>query len=108
MGNWLVRCLVRDHEKHSGPVHQLRRQRIGSLRTADLARARNVAPRENTLSTPVDSSYVSVRPIVSQVNDDPWAHLLDLAAKAGKHPLRHLLTAAAGRDLRTAGDMAAV
>jgi AAA domain len=36
------------------------------------------------------------------------AHLLDLAAETGKHPLRHLLTAAAGRDLRTAGDMAAV
>jgi hypothetical protein len=38
----------------------------------------------------------------------PGAHLLDLAAETGKHPLRHLLTAAAGRDLRTAGDMAAV
>ena len=36
------------------------------------------------------------------------AHLLDLAAETGQHPLRHLLTAAAGRDLRTAGDMAAV
>ncbi len=36
------------------------------------------------------------------------AHLLDLAAETGKHPLRHLLTAASGRDLRTAGDMAAV
>ena len=28
------------------------------------------------------------------------AHLLDLAAETGKHPLRHLLTAASGRDLR--------
>ena len=36
------------------------------------------------------------------------AHLLDLAAETGQHPLRHLLTAAAGRDLETAGDMAAV
>src|SRR4029453_15178408 len=36
------------------------------------------------------------------------AHLLDLAAETGEHPLRHLLTAAAGRDLQTAGDMAAV
>jgi hypothetical protein len=25
MGTWLVRDLVRDHEEHSGPVHQLRR-----------------------------------------------------------------------------------
>jgi hypothetical protein len=36
------------------------------------------------------------------------AHLLGLAAETGQHPLRHLLTAAASRDLRTAGDMAAV
>ena len=35
-------------------------------------------------------------------------HLLALAAETGQHPLRHLLTAAAGRDLETAGDMAAV
>ena len=35
------------------------------------------------------------------------AHLLALAAET-KHPLRHLLTAASGRDLETAGDMAAV
>jgi hypothetical protein len=31
-----------------------------------------------------------------------------LAAETREHPLRHLLTAASGRDLRTAGDMAAV
>jgi conjugative relaxase-like TrwC/TraI family protein len=36
------------------------------------------------------------------------AHLLNLAAETGEHPLRHLLTAAAGRDLSSAGDMAAV
>jgi hypothetical protein len=36
------------------------------------------------------------------------AHLLSLAAETGKHPLRHLLTAASGRDVRTADDMAAV
>ena len=36
------------------------------------------------------------------------AHLLAVAAETGEHPLRHLLTAASGRDLRTAGDMAAV
>jgi conjugative relaxase-like TrwC/TraI family protein len=35
------------------------------------------------------------------------AHLLALAAETGEHPLRHLLTAAAGHDLRTADDMAA-
>ena len=36
------------------------------------------------------------------------ADLLGLAAETEQHPLRHLLTAAAGRDLSTAGDMAAV
>ena len=36
------------------------------------------------------------------------AHLLALAAETGQHPLRHMLTAATGRDLETAGDMAAV
>ena len=33
---------------------------------------------------------------------------LALAAETGEHPLRHMLTAATGRDLRTVGDMAAV
>jgi hypothetical protein len=36
------------------------------------------------------------------------AHLLALAAETGEHPILHLLTAASGRDLRTADDMAAV
>jgi hypothetical protein len=36
------------------------------------------------------------------------AHLLALAAATGEHPLLHLLTAASGRDLQTADDMAAV
>jgi hypothetical protein len=36
------------------------------------------------------------------------ARLLALAAETGEHPLRHLRTAATGRDLSTAGDMAAV
>jgi conjugative relaxase-like TrwC/TraI family protein len=36
------------------------------------------------------------------------AHLLALAAETGEHPLRHLLAASSGRDLSTAGDMAAV
>ena len=36
------------------------------------------------------------------------AHLLDLAAETGHHPLGHFDDAAFGRDLSTAGDMAAV
>jgi len=47
------------------------------------------------------------------LTDEPaWptlrTHLLTLAAETGKHPLRHLQEAAAGRDLRTADDVAAV
>jgi hypothetical protein len=45
-------------------------------------------------------------------NEPAWptlrAHLLAVAAETGQHPLRHMLTAASGRDLSTAGDMAAV
>jgi hypothetical protein len=45
-------------------------------------------------------------------NEPSWltlrAHLLWLAAETGEHPLLHLHTAAAGRELRTAADMAAV
>src|SRR4029450_2784433 len=36
------------------------------------------------------------------------ARLLALAAETGEHPLRDLLAPASGRDLSTAGDMAAV
>jgi hypothetical protein len=36
------------------------------------------------------------------------AHLLALAAETGQHPFLHLQSAASGRDLSTAGDMAAV
>jgi conjugative relaxase-like TrwC/TraI family protein len=47
------------------------------------------------------------------LTDEPaWptlrAHLLALAAETEQHPIRHMLTAASGRDLGTAGDMAAV
>jgi conjugative relaxase-like TrwC/TraI family protein len=50
---------------------------------------------------------------VAGLTDQPaWptlrAHLLALAAETGQHPFRHLQTAASGRDLSTAGDMAVV
>jgi conjugative relaxase-like TrwC/TraI family protein len=45
-------------------------------------------------------------------NEPSWptlrAHLLTLAAETGEHPLLHLHTAAAGRELQTAADIAAV
>jgi hypothetical protein len=51
--------------------------------------------------------------IVPELTSEPsWptlrAHLLALAAETGEHPLLHLHTAATGRELHTAGDMAAV
>jgi conjugative relaxase-like TrwC/TraI family protein len=51
--------------------------------------------------------------VVPDLTSEPsWptlrAHLLALAAETGEHPLLHLQTAAAGRELHTAGDMAAV
>jgi len=51
--------------------------------------------------------------IVPSLTSEPsWPtlrpHLLALAAETGEHPLLHLQAAAAGRELQTAGDMAAV
>ena len=49
--------------------------------------------------------------VPGRTNEPAWptlrAHLLALAAETGEHPLRQLQTAAAGRELSTAGDMAA-
>jgi hypothetical protein len=51
--------------------------------------------------------------VVPELTSEPsWptlrAHLLALTAETGEHPLLHLHTAATGRELHTAGDMAAV
>jgi len=51
--------------------------------------------------------------IVPELTSEPsWptlrAHLLALAAETDEHPLLHLQAAAAGRELHTVGDMAAV
>jgi conjugative relaxase-like TrwC/TraI family protein len=51
--------------------------------------------------------------IVPELTNEPsWptlrAHLLALAAETSEHPLLHLHTATVGRELHTAGDMAAV
>ena len=52
------------------------------------------------------------RPVPARAHErtrlaDPPANLLGLAAETGE-PTRHMLTAAAARDLSTAGDMAAI
>jgi hypothetical protein len=51
--------------------------------------------------------------VIPELTSEPsWptlrAHLLALAAETGEHPLLHLQAAAIGRELHTAGDMAAV
>jgi AAA domain/TrwC relaxase len=50
--------------------------------------------------------------VLDLTNEPSWptlrAHLLGLAAETGEHPLLQLATAAAGRELHTAADMAAV
>jgi hypothetical protein len=51
--------------------------------------------------------------IIPELTSEPtWptlrAHLLALAAETGEHPLLHLHEAALGRDICTAGDIAAV
>jgi AAA domain len=51
--------------------------------------------------------------VVPELTSEPsWptlrAHLLALAAETGEHPLLHLQAATTGRELHTAGDMAAV
>jgi hypothetical protein len=51
--------------------------------------------------------------VIPELTSEPtWpnlrAHLLALAAETGEHPLLHLHEVALGRDLSTAGDMAAV
>jgi hypothetical protein len=60
----------------------------------------------HTLDTQADQ-------VVPHLTNEPsWptlrAHLLNLAAETGEHPLLHLQIAAAGRELHTAADMAAV
>jgi hypothetical protein len=79
-------------ERYTDGLHVAAEQLVGSRTLAELDRLDKYVPG---------------------LTDEPaWptlrAHLLDLAAETGKHPLRHLQEAASGRDLSTAGDMAAV
>ena len=79
-------------ERYTDGLHVAAEQLLGPQTVAELDEADQYIPR---------------------LTDEPaWptlrAHLLSLAAETGKHPLRHLLTAVSGRDVSTAGDMAAV
>jgi hypothetical protein len=79
-------------QRYTDSLHVAAEQLVGSRTLAELDRVDKYMPG---------------------LTDEPaWptlrAHLIDLAAETGKHPLRHLQEAASGRDLSTAGDMAAV
>ena len=86
---------VRLHEavqRYTDGLHVAAEQLVGPQTVAALDRADQLVP--------------------GLTNEPAWptlrAHLLSLAAETGEHPLLHLQIAASGRDLRTAGDMAAI
>jgi AAA domain len=84
--------LLQAVQRYTDGLHAASEQLLGPQTVAELDQADQYIPR---------------------LTDEPaWptlrAHLLSLAAETGEHPLRHLQTAAAGRDLSSAGDMAAV
>jgi AAA domain len=79
-------------QRYTDGLHVAAEQLVGSQTLAELDQADHYIPGLTT-----EPAWPTLR-----------AHLLDLAAETEQHPLRHLLTAASGRDLETAGDMAAV
>src|SRR5687768_15120884 len=79
-------------QRYTDGLHVAAEQLLGPQTVADLDRVATYIP-----GLTAEPAWPTLR-----------AHLVDLAAETGKHPLRHLQTAAAGRELHTAGDMAAV
>jgi hypothetical protein len=79
-------------QRYTDGLHVAAEQLVGPQTVAELDQADQYIPGLTT-----EPAWPTLR-----------AHLLALAAQTGQHPLRHMLTAASGRDLRTAGDMAAV
>ena len=79
-------------QRYTDGLHVAAEQLVGPQTVAELDQADHYIPGLTT-----EPAWPTLR-----------AHLLALAAETGKHPLRHMLTAASGRDLETAGDMAAV
>jgi hypothetical protein len=79
-------------QRYTDGLHVAAEQLVGPRTVAELDQADRYIPGLTT-----EPAWPTLR-----------AHLLTLAAETGEHPLRHLLTVASGRDLRTAGDMAAV
>jgi hypothetical protein len=79
-------------QRYTDSLHVAAEQFLGPQAVAELDQADQYIPGLTT-----EPAWPTLR-----------AHLLALAAETGEHPLRHMLTAASGRDLDTAGDMAAV
>jgi conjugative relaxase-like TrwC/TraI family protein len=79
-------------QRYTDGLHVAAEQLLGPQPVAELDQADQYLPGLTT-----EPAWLTLR-----------AHLLALAAETGEHPLRHMLTAASGRDLHTAGDMAAV
>jgi hypothetical protein len=79
-------------QRYTDGLHVAAEQLVGAQTVAELDQADQYIPGLAT-----EPAWPTLR-----------AQLLALAAETGHHPLRHMLTAASGRDLRTAGDMAAV
>jgi conjugative relaxase-like TrwC/TraI family protein len=79
-------------QRYTDGVHVAAEQRVGPHTVAELDQVDQYIP-----GLTAEPAWPTLR-----------AHLIAFAAETGKHPLRHLRTAATGRDLRTADDMAAV
>jgi conjugative relaxase-like TrwC/TraI family protein len=84
--------LVQAVQRYTDSLHVAAEQLVGPETVTELDEADQYIPGLTT-----EPAWPTLR-----------AHLLALAAETGQHPLRHMLTAASGRDLHTAGDMAAV
>jgi conjugative relaxase-like TrwC/TraI family protein len=79
-------------QRYTDALHVAAEQLVGPQTVAELDQADQYIPGLAT-----EPAWPTLR-----------AHLLTLAAETGEHPLRHLQTAAVGRELHTAADIAAV
>jgi hypothetical protein len=79
-------------QRYTDSLHIAAEQLVGGQTIAELDQAEQYIP-----GLTAEPAWPTLR-----------ARLLAVAAETGEHPLRDLLTAASGGDLRTAGDMAAV
>ena len=79
-------------QRYTDGLHVAAEQLVGPQTAAELDQADRYVPGLTT-----EPAWPTLR-----------AHLLGFAVETGEHPLRHMLTSAAGRDLEAAGDMAAV